>query len=620
MRALVPFLSFAQVLLAYPGRPLVGEPDMTLSSHWKSTENDPSLPSLGIWPLPKQGAFGSGGAATACLSPYFSFSCLGSVCPAPLPAAFDRYGGLLFFAGGPTDSTPGVGFITALNFSIAADAGLTLGVSENYTLSIPSGVGSDTVATVTADNQWGALRALESFSQLFLWSGRGVPVSYCTTTANIDIADSPRYPWRGLLIDSSRHFLPLPAIEVTLDAMSYNKLNTLHWHLVDDQSWPLYSENYPNFTKGGAYCADCFYTHQDLQRVVDYAFERGIRVIPEFDMPAHAAIWGKGYPQLEITCDGGPSLLNPIDDGGAWSTYTVIDKLLTEYAPIFHTADTVHFGGDEVSSLECWNVSTAVRAFMAQKGIPTVDALRNYFEDKIQTIASAHGMRSMFWEEVFDKGYDVHPTSIVDVWLSFTEVDAVVAKGNNVVVSYGLYLDQQNPVGEQHYFWADTWMNFWENGSQNPSPLILGESLSQWGEQVDAANIESRIWPRASGGAERMWGNYTGADYTNAVWGRMERFRCTMHQRGVGAGPLRPASDYGGFRHPYIFSTHYYALTRTHQLLTIFFPTITRTPYSKLHAAGLLQIHGAPQCEPKSVVRTILLGGGIHTTSMGISK
>ena len=277
---------------------------------------------------------------------------------------------------------------------------------------------------------------------------------------------------------------------------------------------------------------------------MDYAWERGIRVIPEFDMPAHAAIWGSGYPQLEITCPGGQSLLNPIDDGSEWSTFTVIDNLLAEFSSIFYTADVVHFGGDEVETLECWNQSTAVRAFMAAKGIPTVDALRNFFEDKIQTIAAARGLRTMLWEEVFDKGYDVHPTSIVDVWLSFAEVDAVVAAGHNVVISYGLYLDQQTPVGPTHYFWADTWQNFWENGTPNTSPLILGESLSQWGEQVDSSNIQSRMWPRASGGAERMWGNFTGPDYTNGALGRLERFRCTMLQRGIGAGPLRPASDY----------------------------------------------------------------------------
>lgn len=361
-------------VLAHPGQRKAPE-DFSHSTHYASTLNDPPLPTLPVWPLPQVGAFGAGGALPACLSPTLSIACAGALCPAPLPDAFDRYGQLMFFAGSPSDSGPA--FITALNVTIAADAPLALRVSENYTLTLPTGLGADTVAVLTADTQWGALRGLETFSQLFVWGGRGVAVSYCTTSANLALTDFPRYPWRGLLIDSSRHFLPVSAVLATLDAMSYSRLNTMHWHLIDDSSFSLYSARYPNFTKGGAYCADCFYSHEDLTRVVDYAFNRGIRVIPEYDMPAHAAIWGKGYPAIEITCPTGPSLLNPVDDGSEFSAYTVIDNLLAEFKTIFYSADVVHFGGDEVESLECWNTSTAVRAFMALKGIPTVDALRN---------------------------------------------------------------------------------------------------------------------------------------------------------------------------------------------------------------------------------------------------
>ena len=240
--------------------------DLSRSSHYASTPNDPARPTLGVGPLPHTGSFGPGGAAPACLAPTLSFACTG-LCPQPLADAFDRYGSLIFFAGSPSDAV-GSAFVTALNVTVTADARLALGVSENYTLTIPTGLGADTVAVLRADTQWGALRGLETFSQLWVWAGRDAPVSYCTTTANLAVTDFPRYPWRGLLIDSARHFLPVSAILKTLDAMSYNKLNTLHWHLVDDQSWPLYSANYPNFTKGGAYCPSCYYTHEDLTRVV----------------------------------------------------------------------------------------------------------------------------------------------------------------------------------------------------------------------------------------------------------------------------------------------------------------------------------------------------------------
>ena len=164
---------------------------------------------------------------------------------------------------------------------------LALGVSENYTLTLPSTSG---VAVATADTQWAALRALETFSQLFQWSGNSIPTSYGCAQAPVMVNDYPRWPWRSVLIDSSRHFLPTSAVKITLDAMAYNKLNTLHWHLVDDNSWPLYSTTLPLMSEKGAYSPEATYSHADIEDVVRYAAQRGIRIVPEFDMPAHAAI------------------------------------------------------------------------------------------------------------------------------------------------------------------------------------------------------------------------------------------------------------------------------------------------------------------------------------------
>ena len=233
-------LLFAAVS-AYPGAPPPSHRDWRWSSHYASTDRDPALPTLPVWPLPQQGSFPSGAPRAACLTPFFSISCdAASLCPDILSSGFDRYAGYLFFAGAPAPLAGGAPAVTALTVRVLASAPLALRVSENYTLTVPNGLGNDTVAVLTADTQWGALRGLETFSQLFIWSGRGVPVSYCTANAGLQVADWPRYPWRGLLLDSARHFLPLPAIFVTLEAMAFNKLNTLHWHIVDDQSWPLF--------------------------------------------------------------------------------------------------------------------------------------------------------------------------------------------------------------------------------------------------------------------------------------------------------------------------------------------------------------------------------------------
>jgi len=182
-----------------------------------------------VWPAPQ--SF-TQGAASAQLPPTFTISCSGSLCPAPLPAAFARYTNLLFFAGPAVP--PSAGAITSLAVTVDADAPLALGVSENYTLLVPA----TGAATISAPTQWGALRALETFSQLVAWStdaqGRNV---YSVAGLPIAINDFPRFPWRGLLIDSSRHFLTLDALKTTLDAASYNKINRIHWHIVDDNSW-----------------------------------------------------------------------------------------------------------------------------------------------------------------------------------------------------------------------------------------------------------------------------------------------------------------------------------------------------------------------------------------------
>ena len=214
---------------AYPGAPHLSR-DLSKSSHYASSERDPLTPDLQVWPLPQSATFPASRGA-ACLSPIFSMSCTGA-CPDPLPEAFDRYAGYMTFAGAPSP-TASANWISGLAITVSASAPLALRVSENYTLSLPSGVGNDTIAMLTADTQWGALRGIETFSQLFVWAGRGVPVSYCTSSAGLQVVDFPKYPWRGLLIDSSRHFLPLSAILVTLDAMAFNKLNTLHCECAD---------------------------------------------------------------------------------------------------------------------------------------------------------------------------------------------------------------------------------------------------------------------------------------------------------------------------------------------------------------------------------------------------
>ena len=343
----------------------------------------------GVWPQPKSYTEGTSSAEVASA---FEINCAGALCPDPLPAAFDRYTNLIFFAGLPP--APAGPALTGLDVSVAADSPLALGVDESYTLRVPvSGV-----ATITAPTQWGALRGLESFSQLAAWGGN-VKGLYNVSGLPIAIDDAPRFPWRGLLIDSSRHFLPVEAIKVTLDAMGYNKMNRLHWHIVDDNSWPLQSLAFPLFTLG-AYEPAAIYTHQDIKEIAEYAFERGITLVPELDLPAHSDAWGLGYPDLIISCPApGQPLADPTPGG---KMYDTVRGLLAEFIPLFKT-DFIHFGGDEVQNLDCWQQSPKVQAFMAAEGFTDVDQVRNYFESQLQAIAQNFSLASAFWEEVSEE-------------------------------------------------------------------------------------------------------------------------------------------------------------------------------------------------------------------------
>lgn len=545
-----------------------------------------------VWPMPQQMTTGS--VASAPLSPMFSINCASTVCPDPLAAAFTRYMDVILFAGG-APNTGASNAITGLNVKVLNTADLALGVSENYTLTVPATGGP---ATITADNQWGALRGLETFSQLVVWQPQSINSTaetgnnYAVYNLPISVTDFPRFPWRGVLLDSSRHYLTVSSIMSTLDAMSYNKLNRLHWHVVgeetggrrwdascwcrflatpdsccyfysaclllplqpiayppfpaDDNSWPLVSETYPNFTVG-AYTPQAIYTHADVSAIVQYAWERGISIIPEFDGPAHATAWGAGYPNLVINCPNGQSLLNPTDNGGV---YDVIQGLMQEFVPLFQT-DFIHFGGDEVENYICWEQSTEVQQWMQTKGFTTMFQVRNYFEMKLQQMAVNMGLSTMFWEEVYDGNFTLLPSTIVDVWLSDQELLQAVQAGHRVVESYGLYLDQQLPPGGTHYLWVDTWQNFYlhdplygANVTDAQAALVLGLSASQWGEQVDAVNIHSRMWPRASASAERMWSSSDVRD-VDAAEARLEHMRCHMIQRGIGAGPIRPSNEHG---------------------------------------------------------------------------
>eukprot|EP00164_Ancoracysta_twista_P004718 GFYU01006382.1.p1 GENE.GFYU01006382.1~~GFYU01006382.1.p1 ORF type:complete len:565 (+),score=216.74 GFYU01006382.1:165-1859(+) len=436
---------------------------------------------------------------------------------------------------GDTNATPAPvldgtdGAVTSLEVHVkSTDETLKLETPEDYVLTIKKGV-----ATLESTNVYGALKGLETFSQVVAH----VPGTYGYVVDEVEITDAPRFHFRGLMIDTARHYLPKNVILANIDAMSYNKMNVLHWHIVDDQSFPFVSETYPLLHQKGAYNPQHIYTHEDIAEIIEYAHDRGIRVIPEFDTPGHVASWGKAYPELVTDCSGGSSSpfsppLNPIVEG----TYTFLKNFFAEVASVFGD-DYIHLGGDEVP-FDCWQNNADITAWMKAKGWTDYGQLEGYYEQKLLDIVGGLGKQYIVWQEVFNNGAKVLPDTVVNVWKGFdnSTMAKATAAGYRVVLSGCWYLDHLNEDFASFYKCEPT--NF--EGDAKQKSLVMGGQACMWGETVDGSNFMARVWPRAAAVAERLWSPEDTTDWTDAL-NRFNQHRCRMLRRDIAVSPLEPS-------------------------------------------------------------------------------
>ncbi|KAJ1826160.1 Glucosamine-6-phosphate isomerase (Glucosamine-6-phosphate deaminase) (GNPDA) (GlcN6P deaminase), partial [Coemansia sp. RSA 2708] len=310
---------------------------------------------------------------------------------------------------------------------------LTLDTDESYTLDVPV-TGQ---ATLKAKTPFGAVRGLETFSQLV--SANGATKAIVNTPVHIE--DAPKFVHRGLLFDTARNFYSLASIFRTLDAMAYNKMNVLHWHIVDAQSWPVESKTYPELQKNGAYGPDMTYSYNDVQRVIAYARDRGIRVIPEFDVPGHTYIVGQAHPEL-MSC---------LNKQPGWDQYAAeppsgqlniakpesvafTNKLIDEYAKLFPD-EVFHIGGDEVNR-QCWEEDPDVKAYLSAHPGETVESLLASWYAQVHAHLDATGKSAYTWEEtLFKSNFTPSPNTIMQVWLEHASVEKATAQGYRVVSS-----------------------------------------------------------------------------------------------------------------------------------------------------------------------------------------
>jgi len=381
------------------------------------------------------------------------------------------------------------------NFTLQAQAPSkplpTLGEDESYRLTVTS-----TSVQLTAPNPLGILHGLQTFLQLVHITPQGFAAPAMT------IVDQPRFRWRGLMIDSGRHFQPVPVIERNLDGMEAVKLNVLHLHLSENQGFRVESKVYPLLQEKGS--NGQFYTQKQIHHIIDYASLRGIRVVPEFDMPCHTTAWFVGYP--DFASGPGPykiepkwGVFSPAMDPTRETTFEFLDKFIGEMTALFPDA-YFHIGGDECNGKE-WNANPKIQAYMKANHIKDNAALQSYFTGRVEKLVAAHGKIMEGWDEVLQP--DTPRDVVIQSWRGPQGLAQAARQGNQVLLSNGYYIDLNQPASE-HYL-VDPLGGEGATLTAEEKARVLGGEATMWSEFVTPENIDSRIWPRAAAIAERFW-------------------------------------------------------------------------------------------------------------------
>jgi hexosaminidase len=395
---------------------------------------------------------------------------------------------------------------------------------EAYSLAVtPQG------AVITATGDHGLLYGAMSLEQLAGAPSQTRNGKGAVRIPAVAISDAPRFAWRGLMIDTARHFQPLDSIRAVIDGMVAVKLNVLHLHLTDDQGWRFEVKKYPRLTQVGAWRTEPetgqgagarsggFYTQDELRGLVAYAAARGITVVPEIDLPGHAQALVAAYPELgvlggtpPVSGDWGvnPYLFNPGPAGMAF-VKDVLDELMAVFP-----STTIHLGGDEAQK-DQWERSPQVQAQMRDLGIKTENGLQSWMIEQLGSYLAQHGRRLIGWDEILEGG--LPPSASVMSWRGEAgAVDAANA-GHDVVLSPApnLYLDNLQssrgdaPPGriaiqtlEAVYLYDPMPKGI----GPDKAGHVLGAQANAWAEYlVTPWQMQHKIFPRIGALAESVW-------------------------------------------------------------------------------------------------------------------
>jgi len=453
-----------------------------------------------------------------------------------------------------------------------------LGDDESYSLEV-----AGNHIRLSADKPLGVLRGINTLLQLVqLNNAGGGTGSPGFSVRSMSVRDEPRFAWRGLSLDVARHFMPLGEVQRTIDGLSAVKLNVLHLHLSDDEGFRVASKRYPKLQQYGS--DGMYYTQAQIRGLIGYARNRGVRIVPEFDMPGHATSWLVGYPHLgsrsgsfEITrnFDTSTDLIDPTRE----DTYRFLDGFIGEMAKLFPD-EYFHIGGDEVNPKE-WNQNPRIRAFMQKQKLADARALHTYFNRRLLKIVTKYHKRMEGWDEILQP--DLPKSILVQSWRGQPSLWQGARQGFQGILSAGYYLDLMYP-SSYHYSIDPLKAPGPAPGHggepkpedpKQPKPgtpagltpeqakLILGGEAAMWDELASPENLDAKLWPRLAAIAERLWSPesttdlhsmYRRLEVTNhwLEWiGLTQRSNLVlMRQRLAGIAPAQPLHTFASLLEP----------------------------------------------------------------------
>ena len=397
--------------------------------------------------------------------------------------------------------------------------------------------------------------AIQTLIQSFDVSGKKL------TVPCMSIKDAPRYAWRGLLLDESRHFFGKDVVKQILDEMAYLKMNRFNWHLTDEPGWRIEIKKYPNLTEIGAvgswsdqHAPRAFYTQDEIREIVAYASERHIMVIPEIEMPGHAVAATRSYPEFSA---GGINRMNGFTFHPAReATYQFIDDIFTEIVQLF-PSPYIHIGGDEVQyGNQTWRTDGEIQQFIKNNNLNDDKGLEHYFVRRVCDIVNSKGRIMIGWDDIVASG--VSPDKSVATWWRPNQLTTALEKGFKVILSpeQPCYLDYlQDPSHtygmrrlntlQDIYSFPDVY-SFGDGVStliaHHPNQM-MGIQANLWTEYIaNKQRLYFQLFPRLVGIAEVAWTNPESKDFSRFEM-KLKSFLQYLDSKGINYfNPFDPES------------------------------------------------------------------------------